>query len=410
MPGLRSWRRRTTSVPAPRKYPDELRERAIREVRTTGRPVAHVAKDLGIHKEALRQWVRQAEADHGERDDRLTSAERDELRQLRKENAELKRANEILKAASVFFCPGDRPSPDEAEQVIDHLRQLDLGVDPICRVLELSPSTYFARKKRPKSARRLRDEQLMPMIEEIHAQSGGTYGARRITRALRRKGVNAARCTVERLMAELDLEGVIRGQRRRTTIPEPSAPRPPDLVDRDFTASQPDQLWVADMTYVRTWSGWAYVAFVLDVFSRMIVGWQIANHMRTELPLDALEMALWRRRIKKDCGLIHHSDRGSQYVSIRYTDRLADIGASASVGSVADSYDNAMAEALNGTFKAELIEMRGPWKDVDQVERAIFQWVTWYNEERLHSALDYVPPAEYERDFWQGQERVPQSA
>ncbi|NNN37650.1 IS3 family transposase [Streptomyces sp. S3(2020)] len=397
-------------MPAPRKYPDELRERAIREVRTTGRPVAHVAKDLGIHKEALRQWVRQAEADHGERDDRLTTAERDELRQLRKENAELKRANEILKAASVFFCPGDRPSPDEAEQVIDHLRQMDLGVDPVCRVLQLSPSTYFARKKRPKSAHRLRDEQLRPVIEEIHAQSGGTYGARRITRALRRRGVDVARCTVERLMAELDLESVIRGQRRRTTVPEPSAPRPPDLVDRDFTASQPDQLWVADMTYVRTWSGWAYVAFVLDVFSRMIVGWQIANHMRTELPLDALEMALWRRHVKKDSGLVHHSDRGSQYVSIRYTDRLADIGASASVGSVADSYDNAMAEALNGTFKAELIEMQGPWKDVDQVERAIFQWVTWYNEERLHSALDYLPPAEYERDFWQGQERVPQSA
>jgi hypothetical protein len=158
-------------------------------------------------------------------------------------------------------------------------------------------------------------------------------------------------------MAEL-VEGVIRGQRRRTTMPEPSPPRPPDLVDRDFTASRPDQLWVADMTYVRTWTGWVYVAFVLDVFSRTIVGWQVANHMRTELPLDALEMALWRRRIKKDSGLIHHSDRGSQYVSIRYTDRLADIGAAASVGSVADSYDNAMAEALNGTFKAELIEMQ----------------------------------------------------
>ncbi|MFJ7063624.1 IS3 family transposase [Streptomyces microflavus] len=397
-------------MPAPRKYPDELRERAIREVRSTGRPIAHVAKDLGIHKEALRGWVRQAEADRGERDDRLTSAEQDELRQLRKENAELRRTNEILKAASVFFCPGDRPSPDEAEQVIDHLRQKGLGVDPVCRVLELSPSTYFARKKRPKSARRLRDETLMPLIEEIHAESGGTYGARRITRALRRKGVVVARCTVERLMAELGLEGVIRGRRRRTTVPEPSAPRPPDLVDRDFTASQPDQLWVADMTYVRTWSGWAYVAFVLDVYSRMIVGWQVANHMRTELPLDALEMALWRRRIKKDSGLIHHSDRGSQYVSIRYTDRLADIGASASVGSVADSYDNAMAEALNGTFKAELIEMQGPWKDVDQVERAIFQWITWYNEERLHSALDYVPPAEYEGAFWRSQEQTPQSA
>ncbi|MGW4514574.1 IS3 family transposase [Streptomyces sp. NPDC004393] len=395
---------------APRKYPDELRERAIREVRATGRPIAHVAKDLGIHKEALRGWVRQTEADRGERDDRLTTAEQDELRQLRKEVAELRRANEILKAASVFFCPGDRPSPDEAEQVIDHLRDRGLGVDPVCRVLGLSPSTYFARRKRPTSARRLRDEQLMPLIEEIHAESGGTYGARRITRALRRKGHELARCTVERLMAELGLEGVIRGRRRRTTVPEPSAPRPPDLVDRDFTASRPDQLWVADMTYVRTWSGWAYVAFVLDVYSRMIVGWQVANHMRTELPLDALEMALWRRRIKKDSGLIHHSDRGSQYVSIRYTERLSDIGASASVGSVADSYDNAMAEALNGTFKAELIEMQGPWKDVDQVERAIFQWVTWYNEERLHSALDYVPPAEYERDFWRSQQQTPQSA
>jgi putative transposase len=259
--------------------------------------------------------------------------------------------------------------------VIDHLRERGLGVDPVCRVLELSPSTYFARKKRPKSARRLRDEQLMPLIEEIHAESGATYGARRITRALRRKGIEVARCTVERLMRELGIEGVIRGQRRRTTVPEPSAPRPPDLVDRDFTASRPDQLWVADMTYVRTWSGWVYVAFVLDVYSRMIVGWQVANHMRSELPLDALEMALWRRKIKTDSGLIHHRDRGSQYVSIRYTDRLADIGASASVGSVADSYDNAMAEALNGTFKAELIEMQGPWTGFDQVERAIFQWV-----------------------------------
>ncbi len=294
--------------------------------------------------------------------------------------------------------------------MIDHLRDRGLGVDPVCRVLALSPSTYFARKKRPKSARRLRDEQLMPLIEQVHAGSGGTYGARRITRALGRKGHGVARCTVERLMAELGLEGVIRGRRRRTTVPEPSAPRPPDLVDRDFTASRPGQLWVADMTYVRTWSGWAYVAFVLDVYSRMIVGWQVANHMRTELPLDALEMALWRRRIKKDSGLVHHSDRGSQYVSIRYTDRLVDIGASASVGSVADSYDNAMAEALNGTFKAELIEMQDPWKDVEQVERAIFQWVTWYNEERLHSALDHVPPTEYEQDYWRSQEPAPQSA
>ncbi|BFV55044.1 IS3 family transposase [Kitasatospora sp. CMC57] len=293
--------------------------------------------------------------------------------------------------------------------MIDHLRD-GFGVDPVCRVLDLSPSTYFARKQRPKSARRLRDEQLMPLIAQVHDESGATYGARRITRALRRKGVEAARCTVERLMAELGIEGVIRGRRRRTTIPEPTAPRPPDLVDRDFTAERPDQLWLADMTYVRTWSGWVYVAFVLDVFSRTIVGWQVADHMRTELPLDALEMALWRRRIKKGSGLIHHSDRGSQYVSIRYTERLSEIGAAASVGSVADSYDNAMAEALNGTFKAELIEMQGPWTGFEQVERAIFQWVTWYNEERLHSALDYLPPAEYERDYWRTQAATPQSA
>ncbi|MGW1998607.1 IS3 family transposase [Embleya sp. NPDC001921] len=397
-------------MPAPRKYPDELRERAIREVRTSGRPVAHVARDLGIHKEALRNWVRQAEADAGERTDRPTTAESEELRQLRRENAELRRANDILKAASVFFCPGDRPSPDEAEQVIDHLRDKGLGVDPVCRVLDLSPSTYFARKKRPKSARRLRDEQLMALIEREHGDSGGTYGARRIARALARKGHPVARCTVERLMRELGVEGVIRGRRRRTTVAEPAAPRPPDLVDRVFAADGPDRLWVADLTYVRTWSGWAYVAFVLDVYSRMIVGWQIAEHLRTELPLDALEMALWRRRIKKDSGLVHHSDRGSQYVSIRYTERLADVGAAASVGSVADSYDNAMAEALNGTFKAELVEMQGPWRDFAQVERAVSEWVTWYNDERLHSALDYVPPVEYEQQHWADQEQTTQSA
>ncbi|WP_232788728.1 IS3 family transposase [Streptomyces odonnellii] len=192
----------------------------------------------------------------------------------------------------------------------------------------------------------------------------------------------------------------IRGRRRRTTVPEPAAPRPPDLVDRLFTATRPNQLWVADLTYVRTWSGWVYVAFVLDVYSRTIMGWQLATHMRTDLPLDALEMALWRRGIKKGSGLIHHSDRGSQYVSIRYSERLMDVGAAASVGSVADSYDSAMTEALNGTFKAELIEHQGPWRDADQVERAVVQWVGWYNTERLHSALDYLPPEEFEAAYY----------
>lgn len=286
--------------------------------------------------------------------------------------------------------------------MINHLRD-DFGVEPVCRELDLSVSAFNARRRRPKSARRQRDEQLIQHIRRIHDASGEIYGARRIHRQLRREGITAARCTIERLMREDGLEGVIRGQRRRTTIPEPSAPRPPDLVNRRFTASRPNQLWVADLTYIRTWSGWVYVAFVLDVYSRLIVGWQLATHMRTDLPLDALEMALWRRGIKKNSGLIHHSDRGSQYVSIRYGERLIEAGATASVGSVADSYDNAMAEALNGSSKAELIEHQGPWRDADQVERSVVQWVGWYNTERLHSALDYLPPEEFEIRHYRSQ-------
>ncbi|MET7931825.1 IS3 family transposase [Streptomyces sp. NPDC005349] len=283
--------------------------------------------------------------------------------------------------------------------MINHLRD-DFGVEPVCRELDLSVSAFNGRRRRPKSARRQRDEQLIEHIRRIHAASGDTYGARRIHRQLRREGVTTARCTIERLMVRDGLEGVIRGQRRRTTIPEPTVPRPPDLVNRRFAASRPNQLWVADLTYIRTWSGWVYVAFVLDVYSRMIVGWQLATHMRTDLPLDALEMALWRRGIKKGSGLIHHSDRGSQYVSIRHGDRLLEAGATASVGSVADSYDNAMAEALNGSFQAELIEHQGPWRDADQVEHAVVQWVGWYNTERLHSALDYLPPEEFEATYY----------
>jgi transposase InsO family protein len=272
------------------------------------------------------------------------------------------------------------------------------GVEPVCRVLEVPPSTYYAQKKHQPSARQRRDEVLLGHIKRIHQDNYGVYGARRIAAALRREGIEVALCTVERLMRRAGLQGVIRGGRRRTTIPEPAAPRPPDLVNRRFTASRPNQMWVADLTYVRTWTGWVYVAFVLDVYSRMIVGWQLAGHLRTDLPLDALEMALYQRDVHKG-PLIHHSDRGCQYTSIRYAERLNEAGIAPSVGSVADSYDNAMAEAMNGTFKAELID-RQAWRDRDQVERAVVRWVGWYNHTRLHGEIGHVPPAEYEAMYY----------
>lgn len=272
------------------------------------------------------------------------------------------------------------------------------GVEPICRVLDVPPSTYYAHKKHQPSARRRRDDVLLEHIKRIHHDNYGVYGTRRITAALRREGIEVALCTVERLMRRAGLQGVIRGGRRRTTIPEPAAPRPPDLVNRRFTASRPNQMWVADLTYIRTWTGWVYVAFVLDVYSRMIVGWQLAGHLRTDLPLDALEMALYQRDVHKG-QLIHHSDRGAQYTSIRYAERLTEAGIAPSVGSVADSYDNAMAEALNGTFKAELID-RQTWRDRDHVERAVVRWVGWYNHTRLHGEIGHVPPVEYEAMYY----------
>jgi putative transposase len=272
------------------------------------------------------------------------------------------------------------------------------GVEPICRVLEVSPSTYYARKTRPASARTQRDAELLDQIRRVHDGSGGVYGAHKVWKQLLRDGVTVARCTVERLMRAHGITGVIRGGKRRTTIVEPAALRPPDLVNRTFTATRPNALWVADLTYVRTWEGWVYVAFVLDVFSRAIVGWQSAGHLRTDLPLDALEMALYQRKPAPG-ELIHHSDRGCQYTSIRYTGRLAEVGAVPSVGSVADSFDNAMAESLNATYKEELIH-RQSWRTRADVEHATAAWVGWYNHTRLHTSIGDVPPLEYETAYY----------
>jgi putative transposase len=297
---------------------------------------------------------------------------------------------------------------------IDRYRA-EFGVEPICRVLSsagaaIAPSTYYAAKARPPSARAVRDEWLKQHICRAFAENFEVYGADKVWRQLGREGVRVARCTVERLMRELGLSGAVRGRRktRRTTVPQLAA-RPADLVGRNFTAAAPNRLWVADLTYVGTWTGFVYAAFVIDVYSRRILGWRCAGHLRTDLALDALEMAIWTRQREQQhdeqhdgelAGLVHHSDRGVQYLSIRYTERLADAGAVTSVGSRGDSYDNALAETTIGLFKTEIIERRGPWRTLAQVEAALAAWVDWYNHRRLHGACGDVPPVEYEQHYY----------
>lgn len=242
----------------------------------------------------------------------------------------------------------------------------------------------------------------------MHSENLQVYGARKVWLQLRREGIPFARCTVARLMKSAGLQGVRRGRRCRTTVPDASVERPADLVKRQFRAERPDQLWVADFTYVATWSGFVYVAFVVDVFARRIVGWRVASSMRTDLVLDALEQALWSRSGGE--GLIHHSDRGSQYLSIRYSERLAEVGANPSVGSVGDSYDNALAETIIGLFKTEVIHPRGPWKTVDEVEYATLEWVDWFNHRRLLRSIGDIPPAEFERSYYLRQQESAKAA
>ena len=282
------------------------------------------------------------------------------------------------------------------------------GVEPICRELPIAPSTYYDAKSRPPSARAVRDEELRAEIERVHAGNFGVYGARKVFRQLKREGIDVARCTVERLMRELGLEGVRRGKKKRTTIPDSEAPQPADLVNRDFTAASPNRLWVADLTYVATWSGFVYVAFIIDVFSRFIVGWRASTSLRTDLVLDALEMAIWVRRRENITELVHHSDQGSQYLSIAYTERLEEAGVSLSVGSRGDAYDNALAETVIGLYKTEIIRNRGPWRNLDEVEYATLEWVDWFNHRRLLEPIGNIPPAEFEAYYWrkEGQEKT----
>jgi Transposase and inactivated derivatives len=295
------------------------------------------------------------------------------------------------------------------------------GVEPMCRVLtehgvRIAPSTYYAHKTREPSAREVRDAAVLAQVRRVHGDRNigrGVYGARKVWRQLQRELARGLvpevtalgpvpRCQVERLMRADGLRGVTRGGPVRTTKPDSSAPRPPDLVQRDFTAPAPNRLWIVDFTYVPTWAGTAFTAFVSDAHSRRIVGWRTAGSMPTELPLDALEMALWTRgRDGHDpAGVVHHSDAGSQYTSIKYTLRLSAAGALASIGTVGDSYDNAEAESLIGLYKAECTKREGPWRGVDDLELATLSWVHWFNHNRLHSSLQNVPPIEYETEYY----------
>jgi putative transposase len=280
------------------------------------------------------------------------------------------------------------------------------GVEPICAQLPIAPATYYEHKARESDPDRLpwraqRERATKIEIQRVWEENFRVYGARKVWRQLKREGFAVARCTVERLMGVLGLQGAVRGKPCRTTIPGDAADRPADLVNRQFTAERPDQLWVADITYVAAWTGFVYVAFVIDVFSRRIVGWRVAASMKTDLVLDALEQALWARHDPQ--GLIHHSDRGSQYLSIRYSERLAEAGIEPSVGSRGDSYDNALAETINGLYKSEVIHRRGPWRHRDAVEYATLEWVDWFNNRRLLEPIGNIPPAEFEAAYYRQQ-------
>jgi len=274
------------------------------------------------------------------------------------------------------------------------------GVEPICDTLQVAPSTYYAALSRPTSVRQVRDRKLKVEIARVHKENFDVYGTEKVWKQLRRESIEVGRDRVGRLMAELELEGAVRGKTWRTTIPSAVATRAADLVDRDFSAPAPNRLWVADLTYVSTWPGVVYTAFVTDVFSRYIVGWKVSTTLRADLALDALEMAIWSRGKTDLKGLVHHSDRGVQYLAIRYTERLADAGAVRSVGSRGDSYDNALAESVIGLYKTELIRKQGPWRSFEQLELATARWVEWYNQRRLHSSIGDVPPAEFESTYY----------
>ncbi|HBA4268721.1 TPA: IS3 family transposase, partial [Escherichia coli] len=362
--------------------------------------ICSIAPKIGCTPETLRVWVRQHERDTGGGDGGLTTAERQRLKELERENRELRRSNDILRQASAYFAKAEFDRLwKKLMPLLDKLRKL-YGVGPVCSELHIAPSTYYhcqQQRHHPdkRSARAQRDDWLKKEIQRVYDENHKVYGVRKVWRQLLREGIRVARCTVARLMAVMGLAGVLRGKKVRTTISR-KAVAAGDRVNRQFVAERPDQLWVADFTYVSTWRGFVYVAFIIDVFAGYIVGWRVSSSMETTFVLDALEQALWARR---PSGTVHHSDKGSQYVSLAYTQRLKEAGLLASTGSTGDSYDNAMAESINGLYKAEVIH-RKSWKNRAEVELATLTWVDWYNNRRLLERLGHTPPAEAEKAYY----------
>ncbi|MCV8563561.1 IS3 family transposase [Escherichia coli] len=389
------------------RFSPEVRQRAVRmvlesqgEYHSQWAAICSIAPKIGCTPETLRVWVRQHERDTGGGDGGLTTAERQRLKELERENRELRRSNDILRQASAYFGEGGvRPPLEKMMPLLDKLRE-QYGVGPVCSELHIAPSTYYhcqQQRHHPdkRSARAQRDDWLKREIRRVYDENHQVYGARKVWRQLLREGIRVARCTVARLMAVMRLAGVLRGKKVRTTVSRKTVAAG-DRVNRQFVAERPDQLWVADFTYVSTWQGFVYVAFIIDVFAGYIVGWRVSSSMETTLVLDALEQALWARR---PSGTIHHSDKGSQYVSLAYTQRLKEAGLLASTGSTGDSYDNAMAESINGLYKAEVIH-RKSWKNRAEVELATLTWVDWYNNRRLLERLGHTPPAEAEKAYY----------
>ncbi|MCK1397006.1 IS3 family transposase [Bradyrhizobium sp. 4] len=403
------------------KFSPEVRDRAVRMVLdhagehpSRWAAVTSIAAKIGCTPQTLHDWVKKAEIDSGQRAGvPIEMAEK--LKALERENRELRQANEILRKASAYFCDGGARPPVQAMiAFIDDHRGAH-GVEPICKVLPIAPSTYHAhvaKRRDPAklSARARQDAALKIEVRRVFDENFSVYGARKVWRQLKREGFDVARCTVSRLMQDMGLQGVIRGKPVKTTISDKAAPCPLDHVNRQFRAPRPNVLWLSDFTYVATWSGFVYVAFVIDAYARRIVGWRASRTAHASFVLDALEQALHDRRPVHRGGLVHHSDRGSQYVSIKYTERLAEAGVEPSVGSVGDSYDNALAETINGLYKAEVIHRRGPWRSFEAVEFATLEWVDWFNNRRLLEPIGNIPLAEAEQRYYAMMEHLAMAA